>query len=528
MEENLHGKILRYSNQTKNGVVSDINKKIFELRANSWHDPRMMPSVGMFVEFRTPDEGGYTIVDCRASSYQSFPEGSLVREIDFWRTNTDEELKQKEADAKAAIAKEIFTKTNYAKLESIELSADAQESIREHFRDEFNAISFLDKIKQENKDSCDLQDKPLNYLIIKPFLQKAIDYLVYNDKHASMDSFAEELQIIKQLEYSHNAFKVNVNINIDKIYRETFLDSQHHYKGVLRAIEAFKEKKLQIDNKIRVCNMEIRSLQSKIDAKKGDVNVLQARQTEVQGMIKKTQADADTINALMDKLKAMCENFVKDNYKAFEVVFNKIYQVLITKTKEALDVVGTRLDDKAWRLAMESASIKNVFFRQNVNTPFCAMTFVKHHVDRLDKGKMGNNESVVYNYYKQYEKTYKNYAIFTDNEHFEVELKVKILALSKNACVYVFQKEIECFSAMNRLRFEFCFIDAELRLTEPRVAAKSVLTSRLNANTKFALLKAVSLKNLDAQKLREIMESKNQPTSPAQDSKETADQTPAT
>lgn len=506
-------------------MVSDINKKIFELRANSWHDPRMMPAVGMFVEFRCADEGGYTIVDCRASSYQSFPEGSLVREIDFWRTNTDDELRQKESDAKAAIAKEIFAKTNYAKLESIEVSTDAQACIREHFRDEFNAIGFLDKIKSEGSgDSCSLEDRPLNYLIVKPFLNKAVDYLVYNDKHASMDSFAEELQIIKQLEYSHNAFKVNVNINIDKIYRETFLDSQHHYKGVLRAIDTFKEKKLQIDNKIRVCNMEVRSLQSKIDAKKGDINVLQARQTEVQNIIKKTQADSDTINALMEKLKAMCDNFVKDNYKAFEVVFNKMYHILITKTKEALDICGTRLDDKAWRLAMESTSIKNTFFRQNVNTPFCAMTFIKHHAERLDKGKMGNNESVVYNYYKQYEKTYKNYAIFTENEHFEVELKVKILALAKNTCVYVFQKEIECFSAMNRLRFEFCFIDAELRLTEPRAAAKAVLTSRLNANTKFALLKAVSLKNLDTEKLKGIMESKNQGNMASPDSQEAATQ----
>lgn len=509
-------------------MVSDINKKIFELRANSWHDPRMMPAVGMFVEFRCADEGGYTIVDCRASSYQSFPEGSLVREIDFWRTNTDDELRQKESDAKAAIAKEIFAKTNYAKLEGIEVSTDAQACIREHFRDEFNAIGFLDKIKSEaSGDSCSLEDRPLNYLIVKPFLNKAVDYLVYNDKHASMDSFAEELQIIKQLEYSHNAFKVNVNINIDKIYRETFLDSQHHYKGVLRAIDTFKEKKLQIDNKIRVCNMEVRSLQSKIDAKKGDINVLQARQTEVQNIIKKTQADSDTINALMEKLKAMCDNFVKDNYKAFEVVFNKMYHILITKTKEALDICGTRLDDKAWRLAMESTSIKNTFFRQNVNTPFCAMTFVKHHAERLDKGKMGNNESVVYNYYKQYEKTYKNYAIFTENEHFEVELKVKILALAKNTCVYVFQKEIECFSAMNRLRFEFCFIDAELRLTEPRAAAKAVLTSRLNANTKFALLKAVSLKNLDIEKLKGIMESKNQGNMASPDSQEAATQASA-
>ena len=132
----MHGKILRYSTQTKNGVVTNASKKIFELRGNSWHDPKMMPSVGMFVEFRC-DDNGYTIVDCRASSYQSFPEGGLVREIDFWRTNTDEELKAKEADAKANITKQIFAKTNYAKLNAIELSTTPQECIKDFFRSFF-------------------------------------------------------------------------------------------------------------------------------------------------------------------------------------------------------------------------------------------------------------------------------------------------------------------------------------------------------------------------------------------------------
>ena len=491
----MHGKILRYSTQTKNGVVTNASKKIFELRGNSWHDPKMMPSVGMLVEFRC-DDNGYTIVDCRASSYQSFPEGGLLREIDFWRTNTDEELKAKEADAKANIAKQIFAKTNYVKLNKIELSASAQECIKDFFRDEFNAIAFLDHLQQ---DSTPVYGTTLNYLIIKPFLTKAIDFLVYNDRHITMDNFASELQTLKQLEYSYNHFKTNVNINASKIYKECFLDAQYHYKGVLRAIEVFNEKKLQIENKVRVCGMVLRSIQAKVDAKKGDPKVLEAKKVEIGQIVAKAKNDTKNIQMLIDKLKNMSEAFVKDNFTTFEVVFGKIYQLLVDKTNEALNICGTKLDDKVWSLGMGSQAIKNVFFRQHINSPFCAMTFVENHIKHLNKAKMSNNESAIYSYAQRYGKSYKNYVIFCENEAFELDLKVKILALAKNNYVYVFQKEIEFFTAVNKMKFEICFIDSELRLSNPKEILKAGVSSKRNKDTKFMLLKASDIKNLTLQ-----------------------------
>ena len=490
----MHGKILRYSTQTKNGVVTNASKKIFELRGNSWHDPKMLPSVGMLVEFRC-DDNGYTIVDCKASSYQKFPEGGLIREIDFWRTNTDYELKAKEADAKAAIAKKIFSQTNYLKLDSIELSLSAQNCIKDFFRDEFNAIAFLDA-QSENAQSSDSQP-PLNYLIIKPFLQKAIDYLVYNDKRITMDNFANEMQIIKQLEYSYNHFKTNVNISASKIYKECFLDAQYNYRGVLRAIEVFNEKKLQIENKIRVCNMELRSIQSKVDAKKGDPKLLATKKQEVLGIIAKAKNDSRMIDSVIARLKEMSENFVKDNFKVFEVVFGKMYQLLVNKTKESLDICGTRLDDKVFTLGMGSQAIKNTFFHQNINTPFCAMTFIEHHIRWLNKAKMSNNESVVFNYYQRYTKNYINYVIFSENDAFVLDLKCKILATAKLSCVHVFSKDIEYFTAMNRIKFKICFVDSDLKLTNPKNVLKTGISSKMNKETKFMLLKANEIKSLE-------------------------------
>lgn len=62
----MHGKILRYSSQTKNGVIINVNKKIFELREKNWHDQRMIPSAGMLVEFRLDDEGNDRVTSCKA------------------------------------------------------------------------------------------------------------------------------------------------------------------------------------------------------------------------------------------------------------------------------------------------------------------------------------------------------------------------------------------------------------------------------------------------------------------------------
>ena len=265
---------MRYSNQTKNGVIINANKKIFELRGKNWHDQRMMPSTGMLVEFRLDDDGNI-VTSCKASKYQHFPEGGLLREIDFWRTNTDEELKSKESDAQGNIAKQIFEETDYYKLNSIELSTPIQDTIKNYFQAEFNALNSIEGMESEQNEP----QTRINYIILKPYLSKAIDFLVFNDRHVTIDNFADDLQILKKLEYSYKQFQVNTNLTADKIYQECFLDVQYHYKGVLRAIENFNEQKLSMQNKIRVGSMELRSIQSKIDAKKGDPQALEEKKS---------------------------------------------------------------------------------------------------------------------------------------------------------------------------------------------------------------------------------------------------------
>ena len=489
----MHGKISRYSVRTKSGTVINASKKIFELPATSWHDPKMLPQVGLFVEFRCSDNG-YTILDCRASSYQDFPKNSVIKEIDFWRTKTDEELKAKEAQIKANIIRKICMYTNYFKLVEIGLDKTHQDCIKSFFRDGFNAISYLEQIQQ----SSSRNDLPkLNYIILKPFLQKAMNYFIANDKHEIMDNFASEMQVIARLEYSYNYFKTNANINAKKIYKAAFLDEQYNYQGVLQAIEAFGEKDMQIKNKIQSHTMELQTIQTKLDSKTGNQGVLNNRKYELEKNIKKLTNDSQAIQSLVTRLKDMSNKFVEDNFKIFEKVFLQIYKILIEQTKEALDISATLLDDKIYSLSTSSQAIKNIFFRQNINTPFCAATFLGHHIARLNKEKMSNLDTVMYNYYKRYSKSYKNYVIFSENEAFRLDLKMKVFAKSKINCVYIFAKEIEYFTAVNRMKFEICFIDSDLKRTNPKDILQAGASSKINKDIKFVLLKFNQINNLE-------------------------------
>lgn len=501
----MHGKILRYSNQTRNGVIINVNKKIFELRLSNWHDRKMMPATGMLVEFRL-DESGQNVADCHASAYQSFPEGGLLKETDFWRTDTDEELRSKESDARAEMAKTIFEETDYSKLSEIEISMSIQDTIKEYFREELNTIASIESMMEGN----DAPNTRLNYLIIKPYLLKAVDFLVFNDRHITADDFADDMQLLKRLEFSYKQFQTNVNFSPDKIYQESFLDMQHHYKGVLKAIEGFNEQKLSLANRVRVASMEIRSAQSKIEAKKGDINELEAKKQKAQNTIQVVETELNNVSATIDRLKGLADEFKKDNLTKFESVFKQMYESLVNKIKYAMDTCATLIDDKLWRLGSASVAIKNVFLKQNTTAPFCAMTFLGNQVRMLDKSKIKDNSYVLYQYYTRYvAKNAKYFLIFSSNQDFALELKVKIMATSKFYNVAIFHKETEYFGAVNKQLFECVYIDAEMTYPKPTSIIKTTKESKLNKDSNIALLSLNQIKDI-------VISAKDTPTPSAQ------------
>ncbi|PAF44243.1 hypothetical protein [Helicobacter sp. 11S02596-1] len=477
----MHGKILRYSISTGSGVVTNASKKIFELRKESWHDTRFLPVVGMLVEFRC-NTNGYSITDAKASYYQDFPPNGIIKEIDFWKSDTDEELKQKEQDTRNQIAQKIFKETNYFTLKTIEITSPVQDCIKEYFAQEFNAIKFI----MDENDSNTMGK--INYLATKRFLIKAMDYLVFTDRNITIDTFTNDLQRLNQLEYSYKNFTKNVNINLEKIYEECFLEMQYNYRGAIKAILSAREKILQLNNKIKNSIYEIKQIKAKLENKKNDEKTLNIKLENIRMNMAKAEEEIKILRKAVENLTTLTDGFKSQNFQIFGVVFKKIYEILVNKTKEAMDICATMLDDKIWKLGMASTAIKNMFFKHNINDSYCAMTFLGQYLSRLDKNKLSENERAVYNYYYKYKQSYeKKFLIFTSNQKLETSLKIQIMSISKNYSVIIVKKDGEFYSNINQQKFELGYIDPYVDV-DVKQLIEEARNSKYNHDTKFTIV----------------------------------------
>ncbi|PAF48407.1 hypothetical protein BKH46_00390 [Helicobacter sp. 12S02634-8] len=477
----MHGKIIRYSISIGSGVVTNASKKIFELRKESWHDTRFLPAVGMYVEFRC-DSNGYSITDAKASNYQDFPPEALIKEIDFWKTDTDEELKQKEQDLQNQITQKIYKETNYATLRAIAASSSVQDCLKEYFAREFNTIKFI------LEDNDTQHSSKINYLSTKRFLLKAMDYLVFTDRNITMDTFASDLQKLNKLEYSYKNFTKNKNINFEKIYESCFLDLQYNYRGAIKAILSTKEKILQLNNKIKGSIYEIKQIKTKLENKKNDEKNLHTKLESIKLTIKKSEEEISALRQTLQNLTHLSEEFKREHFLTFKAVFKRFYELLINKTIEAMDICASSFDDKIWKLGMGSMAIKNMFFKHNINESYCAMTFLGQYLRRLDKNKLSENEKATYNYYYQYKQTHeKKFLIFTTNQKLEMALKIQIMSLSKNYSVMIVKKDGEFYTHINQQKFELGYIDPYVD-ADIKQLIEEAKSSKYNTDTRFAIV----------------------------------------
>lgn len=449
----MHGKITRYTATTGSGVIMNASKKIFELKKESWHDGRNRPAVGMYVEFRTND-GGIQVTDARASKYQSFPPDALIREIDFWKSNTDEELQNKESELRTKEVQKIFAQTNYLKLTEIEINRSVQDCIKEFFSAELRSVEFLKELDLSTLTPL------INFSISKRFLNKALDHLIFSDRKLNIDMFAEYHSRLGTLEYSHNFFTKN-ELNPERIFEEAFLEYQFNYKGAVRAANGIKERIMQLQNKIRTTAHDLKILHKRLEAKKGDENEIKEKIARMRANSDKAHEETKTLTKAYENLEGLCKNFAQKNLKIFEAVFRKTVSMLREKTEEALNVTATQLDNQIWELGMKSVSIRNVFFKHDINEPYCMMTFLGQTIKKLDKGKItAANEQAMYKYYTNHQRNYvKKFLILTNQPKVEVNVKIDIMSQSKNNNVVIAKKDSQFFVAVNKEKFEGIYID---------------------------------------------------------------------
>lgn len=476
----MHGRITRYSMATESGVIVNYSKKIFELRKENWQDRKFLPVSGMFVEFRL-DDGGH-IVDAHSSKFQDFGEDSLLKEIDFWKTNTDEELKAIESDRLNKQAEEIFEKTDYLNMKSISISKGAEECVREHFAAEANSVKFaLDEVEEIP------QEDQLNYLAIKRFLVKAMDFLVFCDKKITSDMFAIELQKIRGLEYSFKELAQSAMTKPENIYTDVFLDKQLHYKGATKAISNIKEQIMQLNNKAKYSNNEARKLRAQLEINKADPTLPAKIDTQTK-IAAKAEEEAKTLYASQERLESLTKNFKASYMNDFVGSFQAVRVELVDKVRNALNLIATHLDNKMWKIGMESVSVHNGFFRHDVNSPYCTMTFYWQYLKRLDKSKISDAEKAGYNFYQRYMKSHeKLFLIYTTNFKVELALKIEIMTMSKENKVVIAKTDGEFISHINSSVIEQGYIDPTIR-SNPNQLIEVARKSRHNSGTDFIVL----------------------------------------
>lgn len=478
----MHGKILRYAISTGNGVVTNYSKKIFELKKDAWHDNHMLPTAGLYVEFRTRNDG-YVIQSARASAWQEFPPGSAIREVDFWKSDTDEELFSMELDARNKITTKIYKETNYYALKSIEPVNTVAECVNLYFKKKYsdiNAISGTIKAK----------DPIFKYAMIKQFLNKALDYLIFNDRKVSLDTFNDLLQDIKKLDYHMDNFQKNVNLNMEHLYEEVFLDWQYNYKGAQKAVGSMREKILQLESKIRGYTSDIKNFRNKMEQKPKERSTFEEKLQRAKELLSNTEEERVQTIEVLKRLTSLTEGFFKSNFKEFEILFKQSYNDMMALTAKTLDGITTQLDDEIWKVAMKSISIKNAFFKHGMNEPFCAMTFMGQYFNKLNVSMISSIQKPTYNYYSKYKKQWgKNFIVFSNNRDLQLQIQLQTMSISKHYSVYTARKEAEYFTLLHKMKFEICYIDVEAETSVKTIVADTRKV-KANAAAKVQFIKA--------------------------------------
>lgn len=474
----MHGKILRYSLATGIGVVTNQSKKIFELRKESWHDNRYLPTPGMLIEFRC-NSSGY-IMAAKASAYQAFPEDSYVKEIDFWKTETDEELLYKEQEIKALITQKIFKGTNFFTIKEIPLNVGVEKSIEKYFFQELNAINLM------TKEFQNVEEPLLDYLQIKRFLNKAIDYLVFTDKNITMDIFLERLQSLNKLSYSYNHFMQNIHANPQKIFEEYFLENQLYYKATMQAVLGLEERILQLNTRIKNNVIEIKNLHGRLEAKNSkDSKSLESKLKILKQNIAKADEEVKPLEECLKQLLAIVEKFKNKHSEHFEKAFKHFYLALIQKTIKMLNICATDLDNFVWKLSMQSTPIHNTFFKQNITGSYCTMTFLWMYLQNLDKSKLNPTDKKAYESYLKYKKNYEKISlIYTNNVKLESFLKIKLMTESKFNAVIVAKTDADFFSHIHSTHFAYIYLDSSV-LTPIDTLTTEIKKSSKNSQTQI-------------------------------------------
>lgn len=441
----MHGKIAIYMDSTGRGTVTNSAKIFFEFNRQIWNDKRSMPSVGMLVEFRSD---GKTITGIRPSKFQEFKEGDFITENDFWKTDNDDELEDLQNTRRSAYITELYRSTDYDTIEKIPLSFTIPQAIQKYFSGEILSVEALKSNIQDQKEILCI----LDYIIIKRFLNKSLDTLIFMDNSIDQTQFSSLKSIIMHLENSYTDMKDKHKMfNINKIFNETFLSLQCHYQALLATIDTRKNRSAALESQIKNLNLE---LNSKSNANPDKIKAKQQR-------LESLQKENEYYKTSLKRLIAIKEDFYKKNLSIFENAFKLSKEKLFSKIITGLNLCATIMDMKIWKLSLKSSGVKNSYFtRSNIENSFCSLSFAEHYLSRLNKSALNPFDHKLLLYIQKISKEQrKKFLVVTSDLDLLCKIKIEIFSLNPYYLVKYAPKKVNYQSLMRDNTFDIVYID---------------------------------------------------------------------
>lgn len=479
----MHGKIVQYSHSNGNGIIINASKKLFDFKTSAWHDATKIPEIGLLVEFRLEDEGGSNnVIDVRSSKYQEFDEGSIIKEKDFWKTNSDSDLEKLESNIFDEIIAQTYKSTDYTKLNNIATSISIAKFTEYHFENETKIIKIAYKLPINNKEKLD-------YRIVNKFIKRTLDSLIYTDKRITKDTFSMYLQIISKLEYFTTPF-YKAEQNTNRIFEEAFLAHQLYYNAAKRKLSNTKEDLLKVENKKRNLKSEIYNLNLKLNSENTkNKQEIKARIDKLQAQYVESEKELKILILIEDKIQKAISIFIKTYKDEFIKHFEKIRTQIFEYIINALNIAITALDNKIWQLGMNSEPIKNHFFKTPTGSyAFCSLAFMQQYIKTLDPSKLNDNDRILSNYINRYkDRNTKRVLVVSSKSDLETELKIDILKKYKDYFVLSINKKMEYLIVVQNQKFDFIIIDNNMKEDKPIEMIMSGKNTKYNKNAVFIL-----------------------------------------
>lgn len=481
----MHGRIVQYSHDTGVGIIINASKKLFDFKLSSWHDNTTIPEINLLVEFRLGDEN-QNVIDVRSSKYQEFDKGSIIKEKDFWKTNTDEELEKVESSVFEELIIETYKKTNYATLSNIPMSISIDKFIQYHFANETKIIKVAYKFPIDGYEKLD-------YRIVARFIKRTLDSLIYTDRRLTRDTFSIYLQIFSKLQYFTTSF-YKATQDSKKVFGESFLTQQLYFNAANKQLINLKDDILKLESKKRNTKSEIYAINVKLTTTPAsNSQILKDKIAKLSGIYKECDDKLAHIIVLKNKIEALIIAFQKNFEKEFSLKFEKTKNQIFEHIKNALDITLTSLDNKMWKLGMASEPIKNHFFKLSCNYSFCTLAFIQQYIKTLDANKLNDNDRLLSMYITRYkERNTKSILLVSSNADFEMKLKMKILTKYKDFVVTQTNKKVEYLIIIANQKFDFVVIDNEMKDDKPIEMIIQGKNTKLNKNARFILLHSIA------------------------------------